>query len=364
MDFTHYTGTYHGSRFGSPMVDLFFTDVTITIRSFDYNGQYKDLHILVEDVVEVKDVETTLEVVFKNKSMGFLLIDNPKTIDAFKLQYRKKKFLGKTSYHLWHSFNAKIVLLTAAVIGVILAFIFWFLPWLGLRLLQTFPKEFEVKLGESLLKPSIGDAKIDSAKTLLLNKFYKSLDYPTGYPIHITVVESEELNAFALPGGPIVVYTAILNKMQTPEELAALLSHEAAHIQNRHTLRNMLSTAGTRILLGLLLGDQSGAVALLAEQANELKGLAYSRSLETEADLQGLAWMQQKHMDPNGMLRLMNILQTASGGSAPASFLSTHPVFEERTAAIKKVIREHSGDSYKVDTNQLQIFKAIPKSDF
>jgi predicted Zn-dependent protease len=196
-------------------------------------------------------------------------------------------------------------------------------------------------MGEQMYQSVIQQYKVDSRKTVILNDFYKQLHYNTGYPVTITVVESQDMNAFAIPGGHIVVYSSILENMKSPDELAALLGHEASHIALRHTLRNLFRELARRMFLALVIGNESGIASVVVDNANALKRLQYSRSLETEADNNGLQLMAKNNINVRGMVQLMYMLQKESGGGEQqTSFLSTHPVFKDRISNIEKQIQQ------------------------
>jgi predicted Zn-dependent protease len=205
---------------------------------------------------------------------------------------------------------------------------------------NRFSKEAEINLGEQMYQSVKLQYRIDNQKTAILNEFYKQLHYDVGYPVSITVVESKEMNAFAIPGGHIVVYDAILDQMKTPEELAALLGHEASHIALRHSLRNVFRSMARQMFIAIIAGDQSGIVSVVVNNADALKGLQYSRSLETEADDNGLQLMEKSNINPQGMRRLMQMLQKESGAGEPSAFLSTHPVFKDRIQHIETRLKQ------------------------
>ena len=192
-------------------------------------------------------------------------------------------------------------------------------------------------MGENMSGNILSVLKVDSAKTQIINAFYRELRYNTSYPVEISVVESKEVNAFAIPGGNIVVYSSIINRIQTPEQLAGLLAHEASHIELRHSLRNLFRSLSRKMFLYLIIGNEAGIAGFLIDNADNLKGLEYSRSLETEADNNGIALMKKSGINPSGMLGLMNILAKETIGE-PAEFLNTHPVFSERIQNIKSQI--------------------------
>ena len=118
------------------------------------------------------------------------------------------------------------------------------------------------------------------------------------------VVDSEIVNAFAIPGGFIVVYSGILDIMEDERELAALLAHEASHINERHSLRMMSRNLSTYLLLSILTGDVGGFSSVIVDNSNMFSTLSFSRGLEQEADLEGLDLMVKSDIDPQGMVEL------------------------------------------------------------
>ncbi len=209
------------------------------------------------------------------------------------------------------------------------------MPWIGEKAAARVSREWEIDLGQQMYESLMTTFKIDENRTRLLNKFYDELSFASKYPVTITVVSSKEVNAFAIPGGNIVVYSALLDRIQTAPELAGLLSHEGSHIELRHSLRNMFRTLARKMFLMLIVGSESGIAGYLVSNADNLKGLEYSRSLETEADNYGLELMEKSKVDPAGMLSLMQVLQRETKGEEPSHFLSTHPLFSERIKNIE-----------------------------
>jgi predicted Zn-dependent protease len=234
----------------------------------------------------------------------------------------------------------KLAIVAGIIFLLLLGAYLWLVPVLGERMAKGFSKETEIRMGEQMYRSVIQQYHVDKRKTAILNDFYKQLHYDIGYPVSITVVESNEMNAFAIPGGHIVVYDAILDQMKTPAELAALLGHEGSHIALRHSLRTIFRSLARQMFLALIVGNQSGVIAQVVDNADALKGLQYSRTLETEADDNGLQLMAMNNINPQGMMRLMQMLQKESGSAEPAPFLSTHPVFKDRIENIKNQIKQ------------------------
>jgi predicted Zn-dependent protease len=101
-----------------------------------------------------------------------------------------------------------------------------------------------------------------------------------------------------MPGGDIVVFSGILEGMEYPEQLAALLAHEGTHVQKRHSTRMMVRQMARLLFLSLLIGDVSAVAAVLAENADNVRNMSYSRGLETDADRHGMERMHAAEWTP------------------------------------------------------------------
>jgi len=151
------------------------------------------------------------------------------------------------------------------------------------------------------------------------------------YQFH--VLDSKEINAFALPGGPMFMFTGLMDRVHSDDELAAVTGHEMTHVRKQHWAKAAAKQQERSIGLGVLLGLTRAGQGwqFVAGAANTIIGLKYSRSEEDEADAGGLQNMVDAGYDPHGMLDLFHTLQTSSGkgGGLPA-FLSDHPLTSER----------------------------------
>ncbi|MES2681467.1 MAG: M48 family metallopeptidase [Bacteroidota bacterium] len=221
----------------------------------------------------------------------------------------------------------------AAIIAIGILCYIYLLPWVAGKAVGLVSEDLEIKLGNNLSEVYLREPRNDSA-TFYANRFVGKLDLQTKYPIHIYVIESEEINAFAVPGGNIFVYSGLIKKMNSYEELVALLGHEATHVIKRHSLKSILSSAASGIIISAFFGDMNGLSLWAVSKADEFKQLDYSRELETEADQNGLKLMVQNKVSPKGMLDLLELLKK-EGAEMPGmmKYLSTHPETEERIKA-------------------------------
>lgn len=219
---------------------------------------------------------------------------------------------------------------------VVLA-IFFFVPWVGEKASALIPVETEKSLGENIAKVYEQQNEINDSATYYLNQFAKQLELDDTYKIDTKVIESREINAFALPGGKIFVYSGILDKMTSYEELVALLGHEATHVINRHSLKTICRSAATGIAISSIFGDASGVSSVVLSKAGEFKQLDYSRDLETEADDNGLQIMLDNKVSAKGMLDLLNLLKEENAEMPQyMKYLSTHPDTESRIENISE----------------------------
>lgn len=153
------------------------------------------------------------------------------------------------------------------------------------------------------------------------------------YSFRVTVVRSDTVNAFALPGGYVVVFTGLLKKAERPEEVAGVLGHEVSHVLLRHGLSRIVKTAGVVAVAGILLGGQPGG-GLVRQLAVELLTLKFSREQETEADLNGLRLLSRARIDPAGMAAFFERLSEQD--KFQIEMLSTHPMSAGRAERLKR----------------------------
>ena len=242
--------------------------------------------------------------------------------------------------------NRALVILSFILL-VLIGFYFLLIsliPYLGTKMIGAGQ---EIALGEQLHAAMMQQAKLlgevqDTTGSLRLQGFADELRLSDRYPVRITLLKSNTINAFALPGGNIVVYTGLLQKIKTPEALAALLAHECTHVNQRHSLRSMLRSVASTLAIAVIFGDASGIAAALANNVEALNGLRYSRSLEQEADRRGMELLIENGVDAKGMQQLLQTLQKA-GGDIPDefSFLSSHPLTKERLKEAERYVQEH-----------------------
>ena len=208
---------------------------------------------------------------------------------------------------------------------------------------RQIPHAQEAKLGDLMLAQTRAHMRvIDSGPAVdAVKQMGERLTPGTLHRYRWLVVDNNEMNAFAAPGGVVVVYSGLLKGIDTPEEAAGVIAHEVAHAELRHGLQGMVKSMGLRAGAALLLGDWSGAV--LGEATTSLLEMKFSREAETEADAEGLHRMVAAKVNPEGIARFMGRLAAQSQGGKPPALLSSHPASAERAATLRALATQHPG---------------------
>lgn len=231
--------------------------------------------------------------------------------------------------------------LLAIAVGAPLALVLTL--WLGSDALVTMavsriPVEWERAIGESASREFIAGQTVvkEGAAVAAVQEITKRLtdqipDNP--YQFQVTVVRSDTVNAFALPGGYVVVFTGLLKKAESPEEVAGVLGHELNHVLLRHGLERIVKTLGIVAVVTIFTGNQEGLVGLAQRLGIELVTLKFGRDQEREADLNGLRLLHRAKISPDGMIHFFERLSPAD--KQQVELLSTHPMSAARAERLK-----------------------------
>ncbi|MDX1981885.1 MAG: M48 family metallopeptidase [Bryobacteraceae bacterium] len=243
---------------------------------------------------------------------------------------------ASNSHTLWKLAGA------AAVALVVLSAVLWIsLPYLGRAVASLVPRSWEDKLGELVIRSLAPESKRckDPAIQKTMEQILRELERvtPSEYKLRLYVVDDRMVNAFAAPGGHIVLYRGLIEKSRSPEEVAGVLAHEMQHVLQRHGTKAMMRGLGIRILLAALIGD-AGA---LAELTGTLGELHFLRQDEDSADREGMKSMQRARLDPFGMVDLLRTLEKEAADMPDAiKYLSTHPQTRDRIAGMERLAKQ------------------------
>ena len=240
--------------------------------------------------------------------------------------------------HIWLH-----VAVTLAVV-VATATVFYFaIPSLTKPLAALVPHEWERTLGESVVtsipgaQNSCTEANGARALARLTERLTGVMDLP--YPVDVSIAEIDMANAFAAPGGFIVVGNKLIAEMHTAEELAGVVAHEMAHIAERHPMSRVVRVLGISLLLEIFSGGNSGAVEAVTQGASLLLMFSHSRDDERDADRIAVQALEKAGIRADGLstffARMDEKHKTSEDGSVNTvlSWLSTHPSFAERKAS-------------------------------
>ena len=208
---------------------------------------------------------------------------------------------------------------------------------------QAFQQEIAAARAKGLLDTNpaqLARLKKISQRLIAQTGAYRNDARQWAWEVH--VIKSNELNAHVLPGGKIVFYSGIIDRLSlTDAEIAAIMGHEMAHALREHTRERLSREVATQTGIGI-----AASVLGLSQGQTQLAGLAgdlgisrpHSRTQETEADLMGLELMARAGYDPNAAVSLWRKMQSAGGRGEPPQFLSTHPVSSTRIATIQSLL--------------------------
>lgn len=237
-----------------------------------------------------------------------------------------------------------------AVAGALaVAALFWFgLPKGVEALAKVIPVSWEERLGEAALADVLdffGELSDQEARFCtapegraaldrLVQRLVGPLDSPYDFKVH--VVDLDITNAFALPGGYVVLFDGLISSSKAPEEVAGVLAHEMGHVIHRHSTQGMLRQMGISMIFDVMMGDFGGTLG--GQLGSVILSSSYSREAESQADTAGIEVLRGAGVRPTGLAAFFKRLQD-EGADVPAPFqiLSTHPSFAQRIKDLEKV---------------------------
>jgi beta-barrel assembly-enhancing protease len=179
-------------------------------------------------------------------------------------------------------------------------------------------------------KDALTENEATRAIALIVDRL-KAASADKRFEFKVSVQRNKQVNAFAAPGGLIVVYTGLIEEAGSAEEVAGVLAHEMAHATNRHSMRQLIYAGGLLPLLGMLVGQPDAAA--LFQSLGQLSELKFSRTQEEDADRTGFDTLVGASVSTEGMARFFDRLAKMEG--AAPSFLATHPSSTDRAAVIR-----------------------------
>ena len=201
-------------------------------------------------------------------------------------------------------------------------------------------KKTEKKIGELIMdgvKKDNREIETDSA-VAVLDQVKERLCKENGIDsddIHLHLIHSNIVNAFALPGNHIVIYTGLVKECDSASELCGVISHEMGHLVLNHVMKRVLNEVGIGVLATIATNGNSAAVAQIIKT---LSSTAFERKQESEADAQGVKFLEKARINPRGFSDFMLKMANKSGMPRQLVWLSTHPDSKERAETILSLI--------------------------
>lgn len=230
------------------------------------------------------------------------------------------------------------------VLACALAFACHTTPVTGRRSLNAFSRTDDIQLGREAYAQVLAQAKLVSAgperdQVVRAMTRLSAVSDDAGYEWEVNLIDDDsQVNAFALPGGKMAVYTGILSVAESETGLAVVMGHEIGHVVARHGTARMTNSLGLDTLLSLLnIGDYKS----LAQSGLEyLVNRPFGRAQESEADEIGLVYMARAGYDPREAVAFWERMEALQGGGGGPEFLSTHPSHETRVERLKEKLPE------------------------
>jgi predicted Zn-dependent protease len=212
----------------------------------------------------------------------------------------------------------------------------------------TWSKKEEVRIGQQVAAEVEKAYKLDpdpavQQRVQTIGQRLVAVAGDKDFQYSFKVLDSKEINAFALPGGPIYVFRGLIDKVGDDDDmLAGVLAHEMAHVNRRHANKQYTQGLWRGIVIALA---TKGTVQDIAQITDALLQLRYSRQHEYEADRLAVEYAYKAGYDPHGILRFLEMLQQEEkiGNRWVETNLRTHPFSDRRAAEVRKHIARVTG---------------------
>lgn len=256
------------------------------------------------------------------------------------------------------------------LLGVLVGF--WLLivaGYFGVRIgaraaVKALPTSVDRQIGSTAFEsmdlggPEIKDEIVLGAMQSIVDRLtpHAAID---GMEFDVHVVDSPTINAFALPGGKIVVFTGLIKNAENIEQVAAVLGHEMSHATLRHGIERMGQSMGIYAAVSLLVGDAGGLIAMAADLFQVASINSYSREQENAADEEGVRMLHSAGIDPMSMATFFELLEKQHGDLPDAiAWISTHPDHASRIENVESMVAalpEREYQPFEIDWPSVQV---------
>ncbi len=275
-----------------------------------------------------------------------------------------------------HTIRTKRTQLSAgAFVGIILFIALLFGVWESRHfvagyLAQFVPAEWEKKVGEVVYTASFADKEVNGRDGIqsrleqLVEPLVEAAS-SSGYNFEFHIIKESTLNAFALPGGTIVIHSGLIERAERAEELLGVLAHEIAHVTERHVTKQLISAMGVYFAFDLLVGNIAGVLAQVSDLAPMLLTQKFSRDFERDADRQGFQFLQAAEIDPSGLTTFFKRMHEEEQSSIVGqindslAIISTHPATPERIEFLETELAKMQSTTYRSFGSEFEELKSL-----
>lgn len=303
-------------------ININIHDITMSVGGFEHNSFFLNWQDETEISYTLKPATPS--------DISWVIAHAPSTLKQQFTQWHQRR---RTIRIVWSS------LATITVVCVLSVILLWWqydaaVSWIADRI----SIKHEEQLGNSVLERIEADGEIlkEGLAVNTLKKIGQRLTKDSHYHYQWFIQKDKSINAFALPGGIIIVNSALIEKADNADEIAAVLAHEIQHVEQRHALKSMIHSLGWAAGLMIVLGDVNVAAAVVVHQMGVMY---FGRDIEDEADRLGFQTLVKADIQPQGMVSLLQKLEKEHGSQAP-EWLSSHPDIVKRIANIQTLIKD------------------------
>ena len=250
--------------------------------------------------------------------------------------------------------------LTQGIITIALFFSTWYalsqIDWVTIFKVKKVTDKNEEKLGK-LFWEIFQKTEKENKNPLVVNsvdsivtKICTSNNIERGL-IKVHLLEKDDINAFALPNGHLIVYTGLILNSENQEELSGVICHEIAHIQLNHVMKKLVKEVGLSVLISMTTGN--GGSETIKQTAKILSSSAFDRSLEKEADIKAVDYLVKAKINPEPFANFLYKLSKKENETTKyLTWISTHPESKERAEYIIEYSRDKKAKYESILTNQ------------
>jgi len=324
-------------------------------------------HWRANHVFSISSAKTELRLGVNNRLAGERLVFSGSQINQIHrllpgLKIKRRKNRGRQMRFVGLASGALVSLIAAYIYGI---------PLMANRIVGLIPAQTEVDFGLTIVGQMsdafaeqggipLCDEDANSVANIAIARFVdqalQGVDTP--FAVDIAVVANPIPNAFALPGGQAYYFSGLLQKTQNSDEFSAVLAHEIGHVVARHGMQKMISSAGTGLLVGFVLGDITG-LSVAGGLGSILINNSFSREAEREADAFSAQVSARMNFNPAAMVNLLDRVALDDEFAKAMALFGTHPLNSERREALAQSDRQLSTNDAPFSSQEWLAIKSM-----